>query len=142
MLISLTANRGVVAGLAIAALGIVGCSTSPTSSNNQPPSPTPNDVDVVMGASTLGAGAFSPDSKSVSLAGAANASVRFVNLDVGTGIYGSGGVTHHIVSDDGTSFDAGSITPDATATVHLAAGTYPFHCAIHPTMTGSVTVSP
>ena len=135
------AGRSLAACMLLAALAAAACSSS-TSSMNQPPTPMPNDVDIVQGASTLGAGAFSPDSKSVSLGGAATASVRFVNLDVGGGIYGGGGVTHHIVSNDGTSFDAGSIGPDGQATVHLAAGTYPFHCAIHPTMTGTVTVSP
>ena len=140
MTISLTASRSALTGLLIAALGIAACSSS--TSPNQAPTPMPNDVDIVLGASTAGAGAFSPDSKSISLGGAANTSVRFVNLDVGGGAYGGGGVTHHIVSNDGTSFDAGSVGPDGTASVTLAAGTYPFHCAIHPTMTGTVTISP
>jgi plastocyanin len=96
-----------------------------------------------VGASTMTSGAFTPDLKTVALAGGASVSVRFVNNDVDNSQYGGGGVTHHIVSDDGTTFDAGLIDAYHTMSVSLtAAGTVPFHCAIHPNMVGSITVNP
>jgi plastocyanin len=125
------------------ALASASCSSSPTTSMNTPPPPMTNDVDIVMGASTLTNTAFSPDTKNVSLAGGASVAVRFVNNDVDPNNYGATGVTHHIVSDDGTTFDAGTVTAYHTMTIALtAAGTIPFHCAIHPNMVGSIVVSP
>jgi plastocyanin len=102
-----------------------------------------NDIDIVEGAHTLTNTAFSPDAKGVALGGAASVAVRFVNLDYDPSNYGSSGVTHHIVSDDGTTFDAGTLAPSHTATINFSAtGTIPFHCTIHPNMVGSVVVSP
>jgi len=48
---------------------------------------------------------------------------------------------HSIVSDDGTSFNSGTIPAGAvfsfTPTVN---GTYAYHCGIHPTVTGNLYV--
>jgi plastocyanin len=58
-------------------------------------------------------------------------------------IHNNGPSTHTVTSDDGTSFnvsvDSGK---DATFTVPSKAGTYKFHCSIHPTqMKGTLTVT-
>ena len=126
------------------ALGAASCSSSPASSMNQPPPPLSNDIMIPDGGSTMTTGAFSPNPKTVALAGGASVAVRFVNDDINTSTYGGTGVTHHIVSDDGgITFDAGTIAPYHTMTVNLtAAGTIPFHCMIHPSMVGSITVNP
>lgn len=63
-------------------------------------------------------------------------------LDMASGTFAwknDDSVAHHLVFDDG-SVDTGNLTPGASSsafTVH--AGTY--HCAIHPTMVGSVNAA-
>ena len=47
---------------------------------------------------------------------------------------------HTATLDDG-SCDTGTIAPDASGgLVFDAAGTYTYHCTIHPNMTGSITI--
>ena len=51
------------------------------------------------------------------------------------------GMDHTVTSNDGTSFNSGTISPGGTFTyTAVAAGSYPYHCSIHPTMTGTVQV--
>ena len=125
-----------------------GCSSNYTGSSSPPPPPPPaaqaNDVNIVVGAQNKGTSAFSPNPKNVSLNGAATADVRWVNGDVSASsdYSGSTSVTHRVVSDDGTSFDTGDLGGNATSTKSLAAGTYAYHCSIHPPMKGTVVVSP
>ena len=54
---------------------------------------------------------------------------------------GYGGATHHITADNG-SFSTGDIAPGSTSTpIKMStAGSFAYHCTIHPTMVGSVTV--
>jgi len=48
---------------------------------------------------------------------------------------------HTATADDGHSFDTGAIAPGAAATVTQSkAGTYKFHCSIHPFMHGTLVV--
>jgi plastocyanin len=49
---------------------------------------------------------------------------------------------HTLTADDG-GFDTGVISPGGTATITAPAepGSYPLHCAIHPFMTGALTVA-
>ena len=50
-------------------------------------------------------------------------------------------VAHTVTSDDGSSFNSGTIDPGGTYTFTATAlGSYPYHCSIHPTMTGTVQV--
>ncbi len=102
------------------ALALAGCSSSTTSSTT-PPTPMTNDVDIVFGAQSLTNTAFNPDTKTVALAGGSSVAVRFVNNDSDPSNYGSTGTTHHIVSDDGTTFDAGTLAPGHTMTVSFSA---------------------
>ncbi len=55
----------------------------------------------------------------------------------------SDGVAHTLTSNDGL-FDTGDLGGGATGSVIApeVAGTYSFICLIHPSMTGSVTVTP
>ena len=47
----------------------------------------------------------------------------------------------HTATADGGSFDTGSIADGASGSVTFAAaGTFPYHCTIHPAMVGSIVV--
>ncbi len=57
------------------------------------------------------------------------------------GAAGYGGVTHDITADNG-SFDTGPISPGSTsAPIKMTtAGSFGYHCSIHPTMVGTLNV--
>ncbi|HEY3011551.1 MAG TPA: plastocyanin/azurin family copper-binding protein [Gemmatimonadales bacterium] len=123
-------------------LGIASLAGCGGSDINQPSGPnlSGNGISIVLGAQTKGTAAFSPNPLTLSLA--TSGVVRWSNDDQGGGAYGSGGVTHNITADDG-SFSSGNLAPGSTyeATFGVA-GTYGYHCSIHPTMTGTVIVTP
>ena len=48
---------------------------------------------------------------------------------------------HTATLDDGSCFTPTIASGKSDALTFTAAGTYPFHCAIHPTMKGTITVS-
>jgi plastocyanin len=104
-------------------------------SSNTGPSTPPDkvgDINIVQGAEFLTTGAFDPNPKTVSLGDGGD--VRWVNGD---------GTTHQMMSDNGAFQTSGLIRPGGTYSITLAtAGTYHFHCAIHPNMVGSITVTP
>lgn len=122
----------------LAALSGLACSSS-TDNTTMVPS---GDVTIKQDASTLGGNAFTPNPFSESIA--VKATVKWVNGDVGSGGYGgSTGVSHHLVSNTLGVFDTGVIGPGSTHTVTFAAaGSYPYHCSIHPTMVGTITITP
>jgi plastocyanin len=103
-----------------------------------------NDIDIVVGASGLTTTAFSPNPKVVSLAGNSSVSVRWVNQDITGGSYTGGTATvHNITSDNGAFTASGNLGGNATYSIALTtAGSYPYHCSIHPNMVGTVTVNP
>jgi plastocyanin len=48
--------------------------------------------------------------------------------------------THTVISDNGV-FQSGNMAPNATFTYTFNnAGTFPYHCSIHPSMKGTVVV--
>jgi plastocyanin len=107
------------------------------------PGPRPvNSVSIVSGAETKGTAAYSPNPVTVPV----NAVVRWYNDDTGVsgGPYGgSSGTVHTVVADDNTSFVSPNIEPGRTFEHTFAtAGTFNYHCNIHPTMKGTVTVTP
>jgi plastocyanin len=90
------------------------------------------DVAIVDGASSLGDLAFDPNPFTESFANSAE--VVWVNDD---------GVTHRLVSDVAGIFDSGNMSAgDDFTHTFAAAGTYPYHCSIHPTMVGSIVIMP
>ena len=103
--------------------------------------PTAGDVNIVVGASHLTTAAFNPNPKQLSLGGGADVAVRWVNTDGGGG-YGGTAVAHQIASDDGAFATSQPLGSGATYSVNLQAGTYHYHCAIHPNMVGTITVAP
>jgi plastocyanin len=70
--------------------------------------------------------------KLTSTTAAAGAEVTFDNQD---------GTAHTLTADDG-GFDTGPVAAGESATISAPAepGTYAFHCEIHPSMTGQLTV--
>ena len=127
--------------------GLAACGgyTAPTDTQNMaPPTAAPNDIHVAVGASALTTTAFNPNPKVVSLGGNTSVTVRWVNSDISGGNYTSGTATiHNIASDNGAFTMSGPLGGNVTYSVALTAtGDYPYHCAIHPNMVGTVTVNP
>ena len=51
-------------------------------------------------------------------------------------------VPHKVALDDGSCTMGANITTGAPKSlVFTKAGTYPFHCTVHPSMTGTITIS-
>lgn len=66
-----------------------------------------------------------------------------ITVKVGTKVtWTNSGRTHTVTADDG-SFDSGHIGGGSTfSTTFSKAGAFPYHCAIHSSMTGQVLVTP
>ena len=100
-----------------------------------------NDISIVLGAQTKGTAAFSPNPITISLASTTGGVVMWTNNDQTSGVYGSSGTTHNITADDG-GYSSGNLAPGATfQRTFMVAGSYAYHCSIHPTMKGTVTVT-
>jgi nitrite reductase (NO-forming) len=55
----------------------------------------------------------------------------------------TGAVAHTVTSDDGTSFDSGSLDPQMTFSLNTdTPGSVTYHCTFHPWMKGTLTVTP
>ncbi len=126
---------------------IAGCTSSTTPSTTQnapPPTPMSNDIGITIGAETKTTTAFTPNPKTVALAGGASVTVRWINQDISGGDYNTGtAVTHRIMSDNGAFATSPLLGGNATYSISLtAAGSYPYHCNIHPNMVGTITVNP
>jgi plastocyanin len=122
----------VVAGFT--AVTVLACKSS-----TEPSLPS-GDITVVVNASTMGSGAFAPNPFTESFA--TRATVIWVNADQTMSAYGTSGTTHHLISDTGV-FDSGTLAPGkAFSFTFAAAGTYTYHCSLHPTMVGTVTITP
>ncbi|MFI5184931.1 MAG: plastocyanin/azurin family copper-binding protein [Vicinamibacteria bacterium] len=120
------------AGLILASCGGGGGGSS-YSSNPTPmvtPTPSATAADVVITITGISGGmSFSPSPASVK----AGQTVAWRN---------NGGTTHTATQDGGGGFDTGPISDGATsAPIKMStAGTLSYHCAIHPSMVGSVSV--
>ena len=128
-------------GAAVATLVLLPAMTACSSgqSGDGPVAP-PHDVEIVFDARQQGPNAFSPTNAVVSLA--SQNTVTWYNADF-AGYGGQAGTAHHLISDDGTTFDSGVIAPNGVFQATIAApGTYAYHCEFHSGMTGTVTVNP
>lgn len=109
-------------------------SAAPSPTPAPAPSPTPEPapsastpVSIPLGASTLGNRAFAPDLVDIAVGG----TVTWTNTD---------SVAHTTTADQG-SWDSGSVAPGGKfSSTYSSAGTFPYHCAIHPGMVGTITV--
>lgn len=134
----LTATFG---GLMLLAISVAACGSSNGSSYSPAaptptiptPSPTPTPgatADVVITITGMNdSNSFSPNPAVV----AAGQTVAWRNAD---------SVVHTATADNG-SFNTGNIGPGATSGVitMAAAGSFSYHCAIHPSMVGTLSVT-
>lgn len=113
--------------LAALLLGVsFGCGSDSTPSS---PSPTPSGtpVSIVSGSSTLTTTAYAPNPVSVAVGG----SVTWTNNDN----------TPHTSTANNGAWNSGSVAPGGSFTMTFpAAGSFPYHCTIHPGMIGTVNV--
>ena len=115
---------------ALAAAALLISSACGSSYSSTPTTPTPGTgngkpVSIVGGASTMGTSAYAPSPVAISVGG----SVTWTNND---------GTTH---TATGSGWNSGSIAPGGKYTATFSsAGTFVYHCTIHPGMTGTVTV--
>ena len=104
-------------------------SSSPSTPTPSSPSPgaggTP--VTIVSGASIMTTTAFAPNRITVGVGG----SVTWTNND---------NTSHNATANDGT-WNSGNIAPGASFTRSFpTAGSFPYHCTIHPGMVATVVV--
>ena len=102
-----------------------------SSPNPNTPSPAPatgtTPVSIPMNARTLGASAFNPSPLMVGV----GTTVRWTNNDT---------IAHDATSNTNV-WASGNLAPGARFDFTFqSAGTYPYHCTIHPGMTGTVIV--
>ena len=102
--------------------------SSPTAPPNTGTSnPTTNSISIT---GNNGANSFSPNPASAKV----GSTVAWKNSDR---------TTHHIVSDKAGAFDTGSLAAgQSSAALPVSqSGSYPYHCTIHPSMTGTLNVT-
>ena len=92
-----------------------------------PPGDPATSITIPIAASTLGNRAFSPDDLDV----AAGSTVTWTNNDS----------IAHTSTSDANGWDSGAVAPRGHFSVAFPnAGTFHYHCAIHPGMIGTVIV--
>ena len=117
-------NRLIVIAAVLVTASACGQTSMPTT-----PSPATGgtNVSIVSGARTLTTTAYNPNPIRVSVGG----TVMWMNND---------SITHTSTLDNGT-WDSGTIAPGASfSRTFPTAGTFSYHCSIHPNMIGTVTV--
>ena len=121
----------VILALMLSAIGCGG--NSSPSSPSVTPSPTPtqgseaSSVVIPVGAESLGNAAYSPDSLSI----AVGSTVTWRNTDS----------VAHTTTSNGNAFDSGSVRAGGQFSFTFQnAGTFAYHCTIHPGMIGTVVV--
>jgi plastocyanin len=127
--------------ISIVLMSTIACGSNYSSSPSPSPSPAPapapapasvpgtssSPVTIPAGASTLGSRAYAPDSVDVAVGG----TVTWTNSDS----------VAHTSTSDASGWDSGIVAPGGQFSVAFpTAGTFSYHCAIHPGMIGTVVV--
>ena len=100
---------------------------SPAPSPSPAPAPVASTITIQTSARTLGTAAYVPNPITVSQ----GAVITWSNIDA---------ATHDMASDTG-AWDSGRIAPNGSFNFTFATkGTFPYHCSIHPSMTGTIVV--
>jgi len=122
--------------VSVVLVGAIACSSSSPSTSPSPtpspapaPTPTPgvpsSSVTIPVGASSLGSSAYAPDDLTV----AVGTTVTWMNTDS----------VAHTSTSDATGWNSGAVAPGGQFSVAFqTAGSFPYHCAIHPGMVGRV----
>lgn len=131
-------SRRSLAIFAVLIVGGLACGTSTSTSygggTGGGGTPPTGDVLIVSGAKDSTNRAFNPNPFTTALNGTASASVIFANQD---------NITHTVTQDGASPTFNHSFGGGTTFTfTFTTAGTYTYHCSIHPTMVGSITVNP
>jgi plastocyanin len=123
----------VVSAILILAMACGGSSSSPPASPSPTPSPTPtpgvpsSSVVIPVGAESLGNRAFVPDNVNITV----GTTVTWMNTDS----------TSHTSTADGAGWNSGTLAPGRQFSFAFQiAGTFPYHCTIHPGMVGTIVV--
>jgi plastocyanin len=135
----LSSYRGLMAGIAVAALlALAGCGSSSTAATTPTDTAAPAATDTTVAAGnavrmvSTGSGfAFSPKS---------------LTVPVGTKVTWTNSTTapHTSTSDDSSAvkWDSGQIQQGGTFSFTFTkAGTYTYHCNVHPSMTATIVVT-
>lgn len=110
----------------------IACGGSDSSSSTSPsPTPTPggpsSSVAIPVGAASLGNRAYTPDDLNV----AVGTTVTWMNTDS----------ISHTSTSDANGWNSGIVAPGGQFSFAFqTAGTFPYHCTIHPGMVGTVVV--
>ena len=122
--------RLLVLSALLAVAAACGKTYSPTDPNPTPsPNPDPGgpSVTIPAGAEVLGNRAYSPDEFTIN----AGQSVTWTNDDAVT----------HTTTSDSSGWNSGNVPPGGHFTAMFpTAGTFSYHCQIHPGMVGKITV--
>jgi plastocyanin len=119
--------RVLVAALAAAAAIACGGSSTSTPTPTSPTPPSGSTVSIVSGASARTTTAYNPSPITV----AHGTAVTWVNNDT----------IAHTSTGDGGAWDSGLVAPGSSFSFTFSsAGTFTYHCAVHPNMVGTVTV--
>ena len=113
------------------AIACGGGQSSPSTAPSPMPLPTPgvssSSVAIPVGAGSLGNRAYMPDELNV----AVGTTVTWTNTDS----------VSHTSTSDATRWNSGIVSPGERFSVAFqTAGTFPYHCTIHPGMVGTVVV--
>lgn len=100
--------------------------TTSTSANNSGPTVTPTPIPA--NAVNIANSAFSPQNRTISV----GTNLTWTNTD---------SIDHSIVSDNSDFTASGALSNAGTfSRTFNATGTFPYHCGIHSSMTGTITV--
>ena len=124
---SRTEKTRLLTGIAVALAVTLSACGGGSSNSSTPTSPSPSNVVITINGMN-GNQSFSPSNTPVTV----GQTVAWHNAD---------SIVHNIAEDAAGGFAVGTIAPGATSSSVLisTAGAHPYHCNIHPTMTGTVT---
>lgn len=127
----LTLRLVLASSFVVLAIGCSGGYSSPTAEPSPTPSPSPSPnapsaaVAIPRGAEALGRNAYNPAELTIDV----GTSVTWTNTDV----------VSHTSTSDASGWNSGTIAPGGQFSVTFpTAGTFSYHCAIHPGMVGTV----
>ncbi|HZR22359.1 MAG TPA: plastocyanin/azurin family copper-binding protein [Vicinamibacterales bacterium] len=110
-----------------AVLWTAACGQSSTPTTTSPSATGNSTVSIVAGSHTLTTNAYAPNPITISQ----GMSVTWTNNDS----------IAHTSTANGGQWDSGTLAPGASfSKTFSSAGTFQYHCAIHPNMVGTVTV--